>query len=41
MVSVKCGSRLECFSTLMFLLTDIVVAFVFIAKKQKIKKRAK
>ena len=34
MVSVKCGFRLEqCFSTLMFLLTDIA-AFVFSAKRK-------
>ena len=35
MVSVKSGFRLEyCFSTLMFLLTDIVATFVFNAKKK-------
>ena len=33
MGSVKCGFRLECFSTLMFLLTNIVAAFVFSEKK--------
>ena len=32
MVSVKCGFRLECFSILMFLLTDNVAGFVFSAK---------
>ena len=39
MVSVKCGFRLECFSTVMFLLTDIVAAFVFSGKKRR--KKAK
>ena len=35
MVSVKRGFRLECFSTLMFFLTNIVAAFVFQCKKNK------
>ena len=40
MVSMKCGFRLEqCFSTLMFLLTDIAAAFVFSAKRKKRKKK--
>ena len=38
MVSVKCGFRLECFSTVMFFLTDIVAAFVFSVKKRRKKK---
>ena len=33
MVSVKCGFRLEYFSTLTFLLTNIVATFVFSAIK--------
>lgn len=43
MASLKCGFRPECFSKFMLLLTDIVAAFVFIAKKfkKKTEKKAK
>ena len=34
MVRLKCDFRLECFSTLMFLLTYFVAAFVFICAKK-------
>ena len=37
MVSVKCGFRLECFSTLMFFLTNIVAAF-YLEQQKKLKK---
>ena len=35
MVSVKRGFRLECFSTLMFFLTNIVAAFYVVQQKKK------
>ena len=35
MVSVKRAFRLECFSTLMFFLTNIVAAFYLVQQKKK------
>ena len=40
MVSVKRAFRLECFSTLMFFLTNIVAAFYLVQQKKKQKKQS-